>query len=44
MGLTALTGLVLGVVLNSRRLKLRNFYRTLLILPWAIPIVISAPI
>lgn len=44
VGLTALTGLVLGVVLNSRRLKLRNFYRTLLILPWAIPIVISAPI
>ncbi len=38
---TALVGLLLGVLLNNRDLKLRNLYRTLLIISWALPGVIS---
>jgi len=38
---TALVGLLLGVLLNNKDLKLRNFYRTLLIISWALPGVIT---
>ncbi len=38
---TALVGLLLGVLLNNKELKLRNFYRTLLIISWALPGVIT---
>ncbi|WP_457630992.1 ABC transporter permease subunit [Oceanithermus sp.] len=38
---TALVGLILGVLLNNKDLKLRNLYRTLLIISWALPGVIS---
>ncbi|WP_457637769.1 ABC transporter permease subunit [Oceanithermus sp.] len=38
---TALVGLILGVLLNNKELKLRNLYRTLLIVSWALPGVIS---
>ncbi len=38
---TALVGLLLGVLLNNKELKLRNLYRTLLIISWALPGVIS---
>jgi arabinogalactan oligomer/maltooligosaccharide transport system permease protein len=41
--INAIAGLVLGLLLNNKRLKFRNFYRTLLFLPWAIPTVISIP-
>ncbi|GEM47141.1 ABC transporter permease subunit [Deinococcus cellulosilyticus] len=34
-------GLTLGILLANKRLKFRNFYRSLLFLPWAIPVVIS---
>jgi maltose/maltodextrin transport system permease protein len=34
-------GLAFALVLNNRRLKGRNIYRTLLIIPWAIPYFIS---
>ena len=36
-----LAGLVLGILLNNKRLKFRNFYRSVLILPWAVPVIIS---
>ncbi len=39
--LTALMGLFLGVVLNDPKLRLRNFYRTALIVSWALPSIIS---
>lgn len=39
--LTALMGLLLGVVLNDPRLRLRNFYRTALIISWALPNIIT---
>jgi arabinogalactan oligomer / maltooligosaccharide transport system permease protein len=39
--INALAGLVLGILLNNKRLKFRNFYRSLLFLPWAIPGMIS---
>jgi arabinogalactan oligomer / maltooligosaccharide transport system permease protein len=39
--LNTVAGLVLGILLNNKRLKFRNFYRSLLILPWAVPGVIS---
>lgn len=39
--LNILAGLTLGILLNNKRLKFRNVYRTLLILPWAVPGVIS---
>ncbi len=38
---TALLGGLLGVLLNDKRLPLRNFYRTLLVIPWALPAVIT---
>ncbi|WP_456447919.1 carbohydrate ABC transporter permease [Oceanithermus sp.] len=38
---TALVGLLLGVLLNNKDLKLRNLYRTLLIVSWALPGVIT---
>ena len=34
-------GIVLGVMLHNKQLKFRNFYRSILFLPWAIPGVIS---
>lgn len=34
-------GLSLALILNNRKLKFRNIYRTLLIIPWAIPYFIS---
>jgi arabinogalactan oligomer / maltooligosaccharide transport system permease protein len=34
-------GLILGILLNNKRLKFRNFYRSILILPWAVPTIIS---
>ncbi len=42
--LNALLGLVLGLVLNNRALKLRNFYRTVLIVSWALPGVITVQV
>ncbi len=39
--LNILAGLILGILLNNKRLKFRNFYRSVLILPWAMPAVIS---
>ncbi|MFC3861617.1 ABC transporter permease subunit [Deinococcus antarcticus] len=39
--LNALAGLILGILLYNKRLKGRNIYRTLLILPWAVPAIIS---
>ncbi len=34
-------GLILALVLNERKMKFRSLYRTLLIIPWAIPAFIS---
>ncbi len=34
-------GVLLGILINNRRLKFRNVYRSLLFLPWAVPAVIS---
>ncbi len=34
-------GLILAIILNNRRMKFRSIYRTLLIIPWAIPAFIS---
>lgn len=42
--LNLFAGLVLGIMLYNKRLKFRNFYRTLLFLPWAIPMIISAQV
>ena len=39
--LSALIGLILGLLLNNKQLRLRGFYRTVLIISWAVPIVIS---
>lgn len=39
--LNVFVGLLLGILLNNKRLKFRNLYRSLLILPWAVPGVIS---
>ena len=38
---TFFVGLVFAVLLNSRRIRLRNFWRTIYILPWAVPGFIS---
>jgi len=38
---TALMGLLLGVVLNDSKLRFRNFYRTALIISWALPNIIT---
>ncbi len=37
----AFAGLILGLLLNNKNLKLRGFYRTALIISWAMPPVIS---
>lgn len=42
--LNALLGLILGLVLNNKGLKLRNFYRTVLIVSWALPGVITVQV
>lgn len=42
--LNALVGLVLGLILNNKALKLRNFYRTVLIVSWALPGVITVQV
>ncbi|MFH1453445.1 MAG: sugar ABC transporter permease [Armatimonadota bacterium] len=34
-------GLALAIMLNTKGFKLKNFYRTLLVVPWAIPAFIS---
>lgn len=39
--LSALVGLILGLLLNNKNLRLRGFYRTVLIISWAMPTVIS---
>jgi len=39
--LSFLIGLVFALVLNNERLRGRNVYRTLLIIPWAVPYFIS---
>lgn len=38
---SAIAGLILGLMLNNKQLKLRGFYRTMLIVSWAMPAVIS---
>lgn len=40
--LSLMVGLPFALVLNDPKLKGRNLYRTLLIVPWAIPVFISA--
>ncbi len=42
--LNALVGLLLGLILNNKGLKLRNFYRTALIVSWALPGVITVQV
>ncbi|WP_117237622.1 ABC transporter permease subunit [Thermus sediminis] len=42
--LNALLGLILGLLLNNKGLKLRNFYRTVLIVSWALPGVITVQV
>ena len=37
----AVVGLILGLMLNNKNLALRGFYRTILIVSWAMPAVIS---
>ena len=39
--INVIVGLLLGILLNNKRLKFRNLYRSVLILPWAVPGVIS---
>ena len=39
--LTALMGLILGVVLNDAKSRSRNFYRTALVISWALPNIIT---
>ncbi|MER3443414.1 MAG: sugar ABC transporter permease [Meiothermus sp.] len=41
---SALLGLVIGLMLNNKNLKLRGFYRTALIISWAMPVVISVQV
>ena len=38
---SALVGLILAMLLNNKRVVERNFYRVLLILPWALPSTIT---
>lgn len=42
--LNAFLGLVLGLILHNKALKLRNFYRTVLIVSWALPGVITVQV
>lgn len=39
--LNTVAGVFLAVLLNNKSLRLRNLYRTLLIVPWALPSVIT---
>lgn len=39
--LNTAVGVLLAVLLNNKSLRLRNLYRTLLIVPWALPSVIT---
>ncbi len=39
--LNTIAGVFLAVLLNNRNLRFRNLYRTLLIIPWALPSVIT---
>src|SRR5690606_29689685 len=39
--LNTIAGVFLAVLLNNKSLKFRNLYRTLLIVPWALPSVIT---
>ncbi len=39
--INVIVGLLLGILLNNKRLKFRNLYRSILFLPWAVPGVIS---
>ncbi len=39
--INVIVGLLLGILINNRRLKFRNVYRSILFLPWAVPAVIS---
>ncbi|TBH21169.1 ABC transporter permease subunit [Thermus thermamylovorans] len=41
VALNALLGVLLALILNNKALKLRNLYRTLLIVSWALPGVIT---
>ncbi|GEM44409.1 ABC transporter permease subunit [Deinococcus cellulosilyticus] len=40
-GINLALGAVLGILLHNKKLRGRNFYRSILILPWAIPGIIS---
>lgn len=42
--LNTLVGGILGILLNNKRLRLRNLYRTLLIVSWALPGVITVQV
>ena len=42
MGLAAIVGLILALILNTKGLALKPVYRVLLILPWAMPNYITA--
>ncbi|MCX7741145.1 MAG: ABC transporter permease subunit [Meiothermus sp.] len=42
--ISALLGLVIGLMLNNKNLRLRGFYRTALIISWAMPVVISVQV
>jgi arabinogalactan oligomer/maltooligosaccharide transport system permease protein len=39
-----IVGLVLALLLNSNYIQLKGVYRTLMILPWAVPALLTAPI
>jgi arabinogalactan oligomer/maltooligosaccharide transport system permease protein len=42
--ISALLGLMIGLMLNNKSLRLRGFYRTALIISWAMPVVISVQV
>ncbi|WP_018460497.1 ABC transporter permease subunit [Thermus oshimai] len=42
--LNAFFGLILGLILNNKALKFRNLYRTLLVVSWALPGVITVQV
>ncbi len=44
MVLFFVTGLTLALLLNSPYIQAKSVYRTLMILPWAIPAIVTAPI
>ena len=41
VGLTVVAGVALAILLSNKQLALRNLYRTLLIISWALPAVIT---